>query len=144
MIEPDTLRLLRECDAGIQMGTGAIRDVIDHVRAPALRDELNACKSGHEKLDRQVQALLEQYQDDGKSPSPMAKGMSWLKTNALLAAGGDDKTVASLITDGCNMGVKSLSRYLNQYQAADEQSKDIAKRLIELEHQLCVDIRPYL
>jgi hypothetical protein len=42
------------------------------------------------------------------------------------------------------MGVKSLNRYLNQYKAADEFSKDIAKRLINLEEKLAVDIRSYL
>jgi len=55
-----------------------------------------------------------------------------------------DSTIADLITDGCNMGVKSLNRYLNQYKAADEVSKDITKRLINLEEQLTVDIRAYL
>ena len=42
------------------------------------------------------------------------------------------------------MGVKSLNRYLNQYKAADEQSKDIAKHLINLEEKLAIDIRQYL
>ena len=55
-----------------------------------------------------------------------------------------DSTVADLITDGCNMGVKSLSRYLNKYQAADERSKDIAKRIIKAEDKLCIDVRAYL
>ena len=55
-----------------------------------------------------------------------------------------DKTIADLITDGCNMGVKSLSRYLNQYKAASEKVKDIAKRLIHLEERLVVDLRAYL
>ena len=49
-----------------------------------------------------------------------------------------------MITDGCNMGVKSLNKYLNQYQAADVKSKDITKRLINLEEKLAVDIRCYL
>ena len=48
------------------------------------------------------------------------------------------------MTDGCNMGVKSLSRYLNQYAAADEVSKDITKRRIKLEEQLAVDMRQFL
>jgi hypothetical protein len=48
------------------------------------------------------------------------------------------------MTDGCNMGVKSLNRYLNQYEAADEVSKDITKRLINLEEKLTIDIRQYL
>ena len=88
--------------------------------------------------------MLREYKDDGKEPSPIAKGMSWMKTNAKLVMHESDKTVADLITDGCNMGVKSLSRYLNQYEAAEERAKDIAKRLIHLEAQLAVDIRGYL
>ena len=31
MIEPDTIKLLRECDAGIKMGTASIADVLDKV-----------------------------------------------------------------------------------------------------------------
>ena len=67
-----------------------------------------------------------------------------MKTGVKLAMDESDATVADLITDGCNMGVKSLSRYLNQYKAADERSKDLAKRLIHMEEQLAVDVRPYL
>lgn len=74
----------------------------------------------------------------------MAKGMSWIKTNAKLMMNESDKTAADLITDGCNMGIKSLSRYLNQYEAADEASKDITKRLIHSEEQLVTDVRPFL
>jgi len=48
------------------------------------------------------------------------------------------------MTDGCNMGVKSLSMYLNQYKAAEEKAKDIAKKLISMEEQLAVDIRQFL
>ena len=44
----------------------------------------------------------------------------------------------------CDAGVKSLNKYLNIYEAADEKSKDIAKRLINLEEKLAVDIRQYL
>ena len=47
-----------------------------------------------------------------------------------------DSTIAGLMTDGCNMGVKSLSKYLNQYKAADESAKDLCKRLIAIEEQL--------
>lgn len=144
MIEQDTIKLLRECDAGIKMGVGAIDDVLDYVRSDDLKKLLKDCKSEHEKLNEEIQALLDGYHDDGKEPNPMAKGMSWMKTNVKLSWNESDKTIADLITDGCNMGVKSLNRYLNQYEAADEVSKDIAKRLINLEEKLAVDIRSYL
>ena len=88
--------------------------------------------------------MLARYHDDGKDPNPIAKGMSWIKTNVKLGMDDSDKVVADLLTDGCNMGVKSLRKYLNQYQAADEDSKDITKRLIQLEEKLTVQLRKYL
>ena len=144
MIEPDTVKLLRECDAGIKMGIASIDDVLDHVRKEEFRTLLNRCKDEHETLQTEIQQKLEQYGDGGKDPNPIAKGMSWMKTNMKLNMEETDATVAELMTDGCNMGVKSLSRYLNQYKAADEFTKDIAKRLIHLEAQLAADIRGYL
>lgn len=144
MIESDTIKLLRECDAGIKMGVASIEDVLDYVSNTDLKKHLDRCKNDNEKLENQIQLLLDKYHDDGKDPNAMAKSMSWLKTNMKLAVNESDGTVADLITDGCNMGVKSLSRYLNQYKAADETSKQITKRLIELEEHLAHSVRPFL
>ncbi len=74
----------------------------------------------------------------------MAKGMSWVKSNVMMTMDDSDHTIADLITDGCNMGVKSLNRYLNQYPNAEKQSRDLTTRLSGLEEQLAIDIRPYL
>ncbi len=144
MIEQDTIKLLRECDAGVKMGIASIDDVMSHVQRDDLAQKLSRCKQEHEELQYQIQGLLGKYQDEGKNPNPMAKGMSWVKTNVKLGLDDSDSTVAELMTDGCNMGVKSLNRYLNQYKAADEVSKDITKRLINLEEKLTVDVRGYL
>lgn len=144
MIESDTIKLLRECDAGIKMGVSAIDDVLDYVSNTDLKKHLDRCKNDHEKLENQILLLLDKYHDDGKEPNTMAKSMSWLKTNMKLAVNSSDKTVAELITDGCNMGIKGLSRYLNQYKAADEASKQITKQLIELEEHLTHSVRPFL
>lgn len=144
MIEQDTVKLLRECDAGVKMGVSSIDEVLKYVSSQNLKGRLNDCKKEHERLNGEVQSLLSQYHDDGKNPNPIAKGMSWVKTNVKLAVNDSDKTIADLMTDGCNMGVKTLNRYLNQYEAADERSKDLAKRLIRSEEQLALDIRKFL
>lgn len=144
MIESDTIKLLRECDAGIKMGIASIDEVLEYVSNNKLKEFLNDCKNEHEKLKDTIQTLLDKFHDEGKEPNPMAKGMSWMKTNVKLVINESDKTIADLITDGCNMGVKSLNRYLNQYKAADEKSKDIAKRLIKLEEELGENIRQFL
>ena len=144
MVEQDTIKLLRECDAGVKMGVSSIEDVLDYAHDEKLRTYLSENRKAHEKLDVELQELLDSYQDEGKDPNPMAKGMSWLKTNVMLVVKESDSTIADLITDGCDMGVKSLSRYLNQYAAADEKSKDICKRLIKLEEELGVQMRDFL
>lgn len=144
MAEQDTIRLLRECDAGVKMGVASIDDVLDYVSDEEFKKLLTHCKEEHIELNDKVQKLLEEYHDDGKDPNPMAKSMSWMKTNMKLVMHESDQTIANLMTDGCNMGVKSLHKYLNQYKAADEKSKDIAKKLINIEEKLTVDIRSYL
>ena len=144
MIEQDTIKLLRECDAGIKMGVSSIDEVMEYVNSKELKEHLNACKDEHEKLGRELQELLDKYKDEGKNPNPIAKGMSWMKTNMKLVMDESDSTIADLMTDGCDMGVKSLSRYLNQYKAADEVSKDICKRLIKLEEKLGIQMREFL
>jgi len=144
LIEKDTVRLLRECDAGVKMGVKSIDDVIEYVHSPTLKELLDTCKDEHDRLNVEIQKQLEKFKDEGKEPNPIAKGMSWMKTNMKLVMNESDHTIADLMTDGCNMGVKSLNKYLNEYEAADEYSKDIAKRLINLEEKLAVDIRGFL
>ena len=144
MVEQDTVKLLRECDAGIKMGISAIDEVMEYVTDRKLKDILIDSKGENEKLQNDLLKALADCGDDGKEPNPVAKGMSWLKTNVKLKADGSDSMIAELMIDGCNMGIKSICRYLNQYQAADERSKDIATRLVRAEDKLTDDMRCFL
>ena len=144
MIEQDTIKLLRECDSGIKMGVSAIDEVLKDVHDEELKKYLQDSLGENEKIKNDLQKLLIEYHDDGKDPNPMAKSMSWLKTNVKLAVNESDDVVADIITDGCNMGVKTLYRYLNQYKAADEKSKNLTKTLISLEEKLAANLRNFL
>ena len=75
MVEQDTIKLLRECDAGVKMGISSIGDVLDDVSDKKLRKLLTDCKKDHETLEKELTGLLDRYQDEGKEPNPMAKGM---------------------------------------------------------------------
>ena len=144
MIEQDTIKLLRECDAGIKMGVASIEDVIDDVKGEDFKKMLEKSIGHHQQLQDEIQILLDEYHDDGKNPNPIAKGMSYVKTNLKMAVDPSDSTIADLMTDGCNMGIKSLTKYLNEYEAADKKSKDLAKKVIGLEESLAQDMKEYL
>ena len=144
MIEQDTIRLLRECDAGAKMGISSIDDVLKYVRSPSLKRLLSDSRADHQTLSAEIRGHLDRFGDEGKDPPAVAETMSRMKTDMKLIMHESDHTIAELMTDGCGMGVKSLSRYLNEYAAADEFSKDIAKKLISIEDRLGVNMRPFL
>ena len=144
MINHDTIELLRECDAGIQMGISVINEVKDHAANSDFKTKLDDYQREYAQLQNEIQGILHDYHDEGKDPNPLAKGMAWLKTNITMAVKESDATIADLITDGCNMGIKSLNKYLNQYKAADGRSQDFAKRLIELQDRQLKEIRRFL
>ena len=91
-----------------------------------------------------LQKCLDKYHDDGKEPAATAKIMSWVKTNVKFGEEDSDRTAADLITDGCNMGIKSLYKYLHQYKAANKETKDLTTKLIRAEETLVQDLREYL
>ena len=140
----DTISLLKECNAGIKMGVSSIEEVLDNVDDENFKKLLSDNKEKHQKLGSEAHELLNRYDEEGKEPNPIAKGMSWIKTNVMLSMNDSDKTIADLMTDGCNMGVKSLNRYLNKYKAADEESKNLTVKLIDLEQELAQNMRKYL
>ena len=140
----DTIKLLRECSSGVKMGITAIDDVLENVKSEDFMLLLKDSRNEHEKLENEIIILLERAGDDGKEQHPIAKRMARLKCGAMLALDDSDKQIADVITDGCNMGVKSLHRYLNEYKAADEQSRTIARRLVNIEERLTLDMRNYL
>lgn len=140
----DTVKLLRECDAGTKMAVSSIDDVLGNVCDSDMKAILKKSRSHHEKLGDQIHQKLLDHDSEEKNPSPVAKGMSWMKTNMKIGMDNSDETVADLMTDGCNMGVKLLQRYMNQYKLADEESVEICKKLIDIEEELCRDLKAYL
>ena len=140
----DTIKLLRECNAGIKMGEDAIKQVLPHAKNNELRHVLEVCKNTHASLGDETHALLLTNGANTKDSHPIARAMSSMKICTKMMANGSDKTIADLMTDGCDMGIKSLSGYLNKYKNADDKAKNIAKRLIASEEYLENKMRTFL
>lgn len=140
----DDQKLLRECSAGIKTAVDSIDEIMPYVKDEKLQQILSNSKAEHKKLEIDVDKRLENSGSDDKEPNPMAKTMSWMKINAELSINPTSAQAASLVTDGCDMGVKSLHKYINKYVGAEQTTKDIARNISELEETLGKDMRPYL
>ena len=144
MDNKDTIHLLKECDAGSKMAVTSLDEVMENVQDEKLKELLKKSKDHHVKLGNEIHSLLIQYHSEEKDPNPMAKSMSWLKTNMKMSMDKSDATVADLLTDGCNMGIKSLYKYMNQYPSAEEKVKHLCNNLIDIERELRKELRSYL
>ncbi len=140
----DTVNLLKECDSGTKTAVASIREVLDNVKSEELLSLLTSSLERHEELGNKTKMLLNKQGESGKEPPAVAKISSWMKINVKLFDKPTDKTVAGLMTDGCNMGVKQLSVYVNKYPAADKSAKEIADKLIKEENDLLEKLRSYL
>ena len=140
----DTIELLKENDLGIKMAVGIFYEVIEEISSCEMKKIVQKSKEDHEMLQVEIENLLNSYSEDEKEPTLMAKSMSWMETNFKLMVDDTDMKIAEIITDGCNMGIKTLSKKYNEYRYANEKSKQMTKRLIDLEDQLEMNLRKYL
>ena len=139
-----TRKLLEECSKGCKMAIGSIDQIQEHVKDRKLKELISGYRKKHRDLEEESGALLAK---EGEGPPPAglaASAMSWITTNVKLMMDESSSRIAGLLMDGCNMGVKSLNKYLNKYKAADERSKDITKRLINIEQDLALNVRQFL
>lgn len=144
MAEQDTIELLKECNAGIKMAVNSFDEVLEKIKDTKLKDLIVESKTTHEKLGDETHIMLNEYRDSEKDPNPIARAMSYMKTNMKMLQHPGDQEIADIMTDGCNMGIKSLNKYMNQYTAADEKAKNLVKKVIKVEEKLMVDLREFL
>lgn len=140
----DTIRLLKECDSGAKMGVESIDKILDKTETPELKKILGVSKVEHNKIIKETGEILSKNEIESEQPPAIAKFMSKMKTEIKLLSGNADQKIAELMTDGCDMGIKSLTQFLNEFSQADEKVKDITGRLIKIEESTRDRLKAYL
>ncbi len=140
----DTIKLLRECNAGCKSATNSMEQVMPYIKDTHLKDLITSYNEKHVRTGDSCHELLNSVGENEKDPAAMAKVMSWMGTEMKLMINDDDSKVAEIMIDGCNMGIKSLSRYLNQYKGADTESVHLTEKLIKIEQDFMKELLVYL
>lgn len=140
----DTIELLKESDAGLSMAIDSLEDAIRDAKAENFSNMLHKYYAEHKKLKNLTDNKLNAYNCDKKEPNTMGKMGSKMKTTMKMAVDDSDRTIADLMIDGCNMGIKSVSRYMNEYAAANQDVMQLANDIIVLEQNFMNELRQYL
>ena len=135
----DTELLLRECNSGIKMGINSIKNVLPYAKGEKIKNILNACNDKHATLGDKAHKELLKINGDTKPPHPIARMMAKMKIKTVVALNPENTKIADVMTDGCNMGIKSIYKYLNQYSGASSEARQIANDLISAEQELRTD-----
>ena len=144
MEKSDTEMLLRDLSAGIKMAVSALDQTLPKTRGSSLRNTLENSKSGHLGLSLRAKDMLSEITNRPAVAGKLAQSMSKMKTGMMMALSPGDDTIAELICDGCNMGVKSIARSLNEHTNATRASRELAYDLIALDRKLASDMAEYL
>lgn len=140
----DTLELLKECNAGCKSATNSMEQVQAYVKDSQLKKIIEQYNKEHIQIGDECHKILDKAGETEKDPSPMAKTFSWISTEIKMMINDDEKKIADIMVDGCNMGIKALSRYLNEYKEADKESRNLTRKLIRLEQDFMNDLLVYL
>ncbi|MGB4492361.1 MAG: hypothetical protein WBI32_05815 [Halanaerobiales bacterium] len=140
----DTVKLLRECNAGCKSATNSMEQVLRYLDNEDLKILIDEYNDKHIKLGDECHQMLNELDEEEKDPDKMAKTFSWISTEVKLMMNDNSQKIAELMIDGCNLGIKSLSKYINQYKNASNESVDLAKRLIKIEQEFMNELLKYL
>ena len=88
--------------------------------------------------------LLEKHGEQEKDPHPAAAAFSRITTDVKLMLHDDSSQIAKLLMDGCNMGIQSIGKFLNEYEEASSESRSLAKKLLHMDEQLMKELKPFL
>lgn len=143
-VSQDTVELLKECDAGCKMAIDSMEQIAKYVSDDQLKTIIQKYNGAHIKMEEDIHRMLNNIGAEGQDPNPIAKASSWLQSEVKMMMNCDAKQAANLLTDGCNMGVKSLCEYKNQYKAADEKSVALCEKLCDLETKMTYELQGFL
>lgn len=141
----DTVCLLKECNSGCKCATNSMEQVTPFLKdKPELRKLIEHYNDKHIKIGDECHALLNSVDLNEKDPPSIVKAMSWFSTEIKLLMDDTASHIAGLMVDGCSMGIKSLSGYLNQYSEASEDSRKLTRKLIDLEQEFMDELLKFV
>ena len=144
VMNEDTAKLLKECNAGCKSATNSMEQVQPYITDEKLKSTIDEYNDKHIKIGDECHQMLNEVNEEEKDPKVMAKAYSWVSTEVKLMMNNNSHEIANIMIDGCNMGIKSVSEYINKYKAASEESVNLAKNLVKMEQEFMDDMLVYM
>lgn len=139
-----SVELIRECNSGSKMAVDGIRDVMDDVTDEKLRRLLNSYIEKHEAYGEELHRIMAKEKIEPTEPKLMGKAMAKIMTEMKLMVNASPAKVADIMLDGCDMGIRSISRVQNSCWQADKEVFELSEELVKIEQFMANGLRRFL
>ena len=139
-----TEMLLQECYSGLCMAVDSMEQVLPYAKNDELQNVINKYKEKHERLKQQTSDIMCRHDVELKKPGMLASAFSWITAEAKLMIENDSNQIAKLMMDGSNMGIQSITEYMNKNEAAEDDVIAIAKKIIRVEEEFLQEMKRFL
>ena len=143
-MDANTIELLKECSSGCQMAMDSVKKMREYTKDAKLNDLLESYGEKHRQLESEISDKLRDCGKDEKAPAKLAEIMAGMEMSLKMMVHPNDSQVAKIMMDGCNMGIQSVSEYVNKYPDASKESQDVAKKLIGIEEDFMQEMKGYV
>ena len=140
----DTIELLAEVNSGCKMAVDSLEQIASICDDKKLMDIIQKYNKEHIKIEEVSHRMLNEAGESGREPGLIAKTFAQIQSSIKMMMKDDVHQAASILTDGCNMGIKSLCEYKNKYKAANEKSVELCEKLCDLETQMMKELQALL
>lgn len=140
----DSIALLKECNAGCKSATNSMEQVLGYTEDDGLKKLIEDCNKKHVKLGDECHEMLNKAGCNEEDPEKLVSKMAEFGTEIKLMLNDDSYRIAELMVDGCNMGIKSISKAINKYHKADVDIKNLSYEIISVEQDFMNDLLGYL
>jgi len=144
IMNEDTITLLKECNSGCKSATNSMEQVMQYVDNKQLRELIDKYNKQHISLGDELHTLLNQMGKNEMDPDVIGKTFAWFTTEVKLMIKNDTHEITKLMMDGCNMGIQSVSEYINKCKNASKESMTLAKRIVKIEQEFMDELKGFI
>lgn len=142
----NTVKLLEECNKGCNTAITSMIEMMQQIENEKMKEIINKYAEEHKKIEEKTEILLKENGKSEKEPGIMAESMIKMQTTMKvgMSMNHQERNCAEMMIKGCNMGIKTLTEKMHEYEESSKESKQIAKQLIEIERDFAKEMEQFL
>ncbi|MDD2376760.1 MAG: hypothetical protein PHD15_04215 [Clostridia bacterium] len=140
----ENIEMLNYVYQNAEMGRTTIEQILKEVKHLEFRDVLKEQLNDYVYVINKCDSILNEEGKLPKGTDAMPKILSYFEIKFNTLKDDTSSHIAEIIIRGSTMGITDITRNLNKYNHVNNNTKDLASRLLKIEQDNIEALKPYL